>query len=327
VIALAAALWAAPAGAGERLLSVGEAAELGLSSGFLRTAPQGDERWSVFYGVGGNYHRVEVNRSLEVITPPRQLTEINYLIDHAIAPCPGGGWLHAGSVLTEEGSGAIATRLDDALEVTATRWISQGHPTIRYNDLLVHCGPSFQGAAAMDFPDHRTIFIPIGEDAAPGEALAIASALSNHGAAMVAERDGGLVLVSATDDHRLHFSRLDPATGEPVEIWSAPVVPRHLKVFWPQGAIAVGDHFVVAHVARDESSTWYQDTGNIWLQIFDRDWLLVESHRITSRPGGVGYMRPSLSHREDQLLLSYDSDMQGVLRMIRIDAAAFGVGE
>jgi len=326
-LALAALAWSPPAAAGEFLLSVGEEVALEHPGGFLRVFPDETDGWYVMHAGGGEYFYMRATAALQIEDVSHRITDLGHLIDHSVARCPDGTYLHVGSVLADVGSGALATRLDASLQLVYARWVDEGHRTRRYNDMTVACGEHFQGVVSMDFPHVQAIFTEIGADAAPGTVHVREAMMNGHGAALVEEpgRDA-LTLISFAFDNRVHFTRLNRRLRVK-EIWAVEVTPPGTEVYWTQGAIRVGERWVIAHIAKAEGQAFTSDTGDLWVQVFDADWNLLESLQVSDLGGGLGYMRPSLAHRGDTLILSYDSDLIGRLRPITIDPEAFGLSE
>jgi len=304
--------------AGSLVASVGEEVELTRSGSFVRVFPDEGDGWLVLYGADGAYWLQTADAALALAPEVRQLTDATYLIDHAIARCPDGGYLHVGSTSSRDGSAAQAARFDAALALTASAWLDSGHPTRRHNDMAVYCGEAFQGALFMDFREDHAIFTHVGADAqAAGEAL-VPSSMNGHGSSLIREIDRDtLALVSFDFDHRLYFTRLEPGL-RPIDLWTAPVAPPGHEVYWSQGAVAVGDRYVIAHVAIAPGESFTADTGNIWLQVFDRSWAHLEGLQITHATGGDANMRPGLAARGDALVLSYDRARSGYVRLIEL---------
>jgi MYXO-CTERM domain-containing protein len=80
--------------------------------------------------------------------------------------------------------------------------------------------------------------------------------------------------------------------------------------YWPQGIQRIGDFYLVAHMARPVDGGYNQDDGNLFLQLFDQNFNVIETHQLTDDAGPFANQRPSLTLQDDILLVTYDKRIQ-----------------
>lgn len=310
------------------VLSVGDEIPTGLGGGWARAWPADDgTTWRFLWSAGGDYVLLPMTADLTVTDVGRtRLTGRDNLIDHAITRCPDdGSFLHAASAnLDSFNDSAYAFRLSPDLVLTNDTTIEERVPTRMHNDLTVLCSGPVSGVGFAQ--GSGSVFFPVAPDATLGEPVPLPEAAPLMGGAMYYEAETDTVLAINFRFHGpLVVARYttDLTLVEAFEIADAVEAP--LTGYWAQGLLRVGDVYVVAHMARDESLGWAADEGDVWLAFFDTAWNLLERRQVSHNTPPLGGMRPGLARRGDQLLVLYDKEVSPRLFDVRLDLAAMGV--
>jgi hypothetical protein len=319
---------AAAAPSGEPIvLSVGAEVSTGLGGGWARAWPEDDGSWRFLWSAGGDYVRLPMTADLVVTDRDRTaLTGRTNLVDHAITRCPDdGSFLHAASANVDSyNDSAYAFRFDPDLGLTGETTIAERDTSRAHNDMTVLCSGPLSGVGFAE--RGGSVFFPIAADATLGAMVSLPDAPSLMGGAMYHEAESDTILVINFRFHGpLVVARYttDLTLVEVTEIPDAVEAP--LTGYWAQGLLRVGDVYVVAHMARDESRGWAADEGDVWLAFFDTDWNLLERRQISQNTPPTGGMRPGLARRGEQLLVFYDKQVSPYLFDVRLDLAAMGV--
>ena len=322
------ALAAAPALAADPIVSVGEpigirdASGLELSGNWARIYPADDGGWRLFVTGGDTYNVMEMDADFTVTSDRRRLVEDwpHRLVDHQIAACPDGTWLHVASAnVTVPNDSAYLFRYDADLNLVCSGTIAESDPVLRYNDAPLVC----TGGATVDDPMdgtathsegdlERTPFMFFDENCEPSaEELHPANPTVTGTSILWDEERGGFWQIRTTpDDFPVLFQLYGP--------WMEPVdksysvdtlVPEGYTTHWPQAAVQVGDYYIVAHLARAPGVLYNSDKGDLWLQVFDRGFNHIQAVEVVTFTDGGGAQRPWLSVRDDQLVLVYDDDL------------------
>ena len=317
-LALALALTAPPAAAGPLITAVGEPLAVGRTGNWSRLIARPEGGWWYFQAAGGDFHVGALSEDLQLdersLAP---LTGRSDLQDHAISPCPGGGYLHLASYSrSSPNDSAVAFRYDDDFGLTETILIEEGRPERAHNDLVTICG---EGPS----PVGLTTFAPGGPPTAAAFWLQPGGAVEGPlevpvqtfmGSSMVREDDGYLVaLAEGTTATTLSLQSLDgalqargPARRVPVDGGVA---------FWPQGMLRLAeDRLLVVHLAREGAT----GDGNVWLRVIDDRDQLIESVQLT-RTEPPACHQPSLSRQGETLLVTTNCDLQPYVIPLTLD--------
>jgi hypothetical protein len=98
----------------------------------------------------------------------------------------------------------------------------------------------------------------------------------------------------------------------------------NLRAYWAQAVLRVGDHYILAFMARDEADGFGSDFGNVWLAVLNFELGLEHVQRISNYDPSSGAMRPGLARKGDQLLVTVDRDVQPRIFSIDLNSVAFG---
>jgi len=297
-----------------------------------------DGSWFITTSGGGDYflRTMEADYSMPYNGIP--ITGQDFLIDHGLDVCPDGSILHIGHVNDPVlGHAAYALRYtNDFSEILAQSWIAGDTPGLLTNDAYTHCSEAFQGALYLNVEERQTLLYHVGEDAHLSGVDTIFEGPHSTGASMVYEPEtdtfvvfsfpvffvdpdgGGVEPKYLGYDHKLYLYRLsrdfelidyrEIRAGDPGDI-----------IFWTMSAKRIEQVYVVVHQVQEDGTSFRGDSGNLWLQVLDRDWNLLETVRVTSDLDGDGYNRPGLTLHGDTLMLGYDQVTKGRLREITLD--------
>jgi hypothetical protein len=139
----------------------------------------------------------------------------------------------------------------------------------------------------------------------------------------------------ATPRNKLIVFRIYWDLDEPYEVkteidMSAAGIDSDWHAYWPQGLLRIGDFFFVSHMARPVDGGYNQDDGNLFLEVFDENFNLIETHQLTDDPGPEANQRPSLAIQDVILLVTYDkridNSLQNFVIEIQLDMDAIGEG-
>jgi hypothetical protein len=314
------------AAASSFVVSVGPEISLGVGGGWARIFPDGDDAWSLLWSAGGDYNRLPMTADLTVTDEHRiALTGRSNLIDHAIAPCPDGTWLHTASAnLDAANDSAYAFRYAADWSLLASATIEERQDTRIHNDMAVLCDDAFQGVIFGERGASDSSFFLLDADAAPTGPTTLEQSPPMSGGSFLhdPERDE-LLALNYDPFSTLFLTRYTPALAV-VDAQQLEGVPAPLRGYWAQAVMRVGDVWIVAHMARDQSLPWSADEGDVWLSFYDTDWALLEQVQVSHNTPPSGGMRPGLARRGDQLLVSYDRDVQPRVFDVRLDLAALG---
>jgi hypothetical protein len=319
-------LWSALAKAAPFVTSVGAEQATGLGGGWARAFPD-DAGWSLLWSAGGDFQRLPMAADLSVVDRDRTaLTGRSDLVDHAIALCPDGTYLHAASASVDSpNDSAYAFRQAADFALTASATVEERSPGRPHNDMAVLCSPVGDGVAFGSMNGGHVDFFPLGDEATPGTPVTLEGAPTMSGGSLYYEASSDTILVINFDfAGELQIARYDTELRR-IETITRDVVSAPLRGYWAQALLRVGDVYVLGHMARDDSAGFELDEGDVYLSFFDLDWNLLEQDRISRNVPPLGGMRPALARKGDQLLVLYDKDVQPMIFDVRLDLEALGV--
>ncbi|MFZ5481474.1 MAG: hypothetical protein ACOZNI_32230 [Myxococcota bacterium] len=305
------------------VVDVGEPVPLGIGGTFARAFPA-DEGWHLFFGAGGGLHHLSFGEDLLVEDVGRvELTGRSDLQDHAIALCPDGTWLHASSMTrTEADDSALAFRYDADLARIAEATLARDRVDRRHNDLPIVCSPLVDATASFADPyPNDAFFIALGEDASPVRETSVHWA-NVTGASLAHDPDTDTIVAMAVTTE-LYAGRFDAD----FELLDSRRVEAPVEgIYWPQGLLRVGDHWIVAHVARPADSAFSQDGGDIWLEVLDLEFAVEETVRVTELEPPDGAMRPWIGLRGETLVVTWDRAGELHLSEVTLDLSVPDTG-
>lgn len=299
------------------LLEIGAPVAVGRGGNWVRTHPHPDGGWWFFQAAGGGYHGVEMDAALSF--NERDLVELTGrtdLQDHAIVPCPDGGFLHAASYSRPSpNDSAVIWRLDDALGLVDSAVVEEGEGDRAHNDLVTVCreGRSPLGVTHMAGGTRAEAFWIDGGLAAEGPVDVPAQTFM--GSALIAEGEGYLMaFVEGPGDTAVNLQALDAGLA-------AAGPKRRIELgggvaFWPQGMLRLSaDRLLLIHLEAEDRG---HGPGDVWLRVIDDQDNVIESAPLfVSEPRACS--QPWLSRQGDRLLASYSCDLQPYVQEITLN--------
>ena len=307
----------ASASAAPLVRAVGEPVAVGRGGNWVRTLPHPDGGWWYFQAAGGGYHSTVMDGGLSF--NERDLVELTGrtdLQDHAVVPCPDGGFLHAASYsATSPNDSAAVWRLDAAMTTQGVAVVEESQSDRAHNDLVVVCrsGASPVGVTRMrGAPGAEAFWVdgdlrPTGPVSVPAQTF--------MGSSMIAEGDGYLMaFVEGPGDTAINLQALDPAL-------QAAGPKRRIELgggiaFWPQGMHRLSeDRLLLIHL---EAEAQGHGPGDVWLRVIDDNDQVIESVPLyVSEPRACS--QPWISRQGDTLLASYSCDLQPYVQAITLN--------
>ncbi len=291
-----------------------------------------EEGWYFFRAAGADYQVHMLDDDLNLLDAGTPLTGRDDLVDHGIAACPDGSWLHVGTTNSQPNAndGAVAFRYDSDFNIIAENEIASQDSTTRYNDAPVVCTGFLNGSLFTYNDESETApFVRLNDDAEVSKIIELNAQPHTTGGAMIWENETqNLLIVRAwVVGPRLVVERYDSKmnlVATPLELQFA---EAEQDLYWPQGLLRLGEFYYLAYMQRPASpGDWSTDTGNVWIAAFDMDWNLQERVQLTDyQPDAerdnmrFGAMQPWLARKGDTLLVLFDNEVQPTVISITID--------
>ncbi|MFZ5481475.1 MAG: hypothetical protein ACOZNI_32235 [Myxococcota bacterium] len=317
---------AALAAASDVVVEVGEDRSLGVGGGWARAFPAGDGAWHLLWSAGGDYNVLPMGADLTVVDRDRvSLTGRTDLVDHGIARCPDGTYLHVASAsLASPDDSAFAFRYDADWTRLADATVEESVESREHNDPAVACSPVADGVILTEGAPDDSIFVELGDDAAPAGEHGLDGAPQLSGGSFAWDPDDDTLLaVGFGRDERVRVDRYDADLGL-VERLDVAVADPGDRVYWTQATLRAGEHWLVAYMVAGAGETWTLDEANVALAVFDLDWALEQTVRVTQFEPPAGAMRPGLARDGDTLLVTYDRQTEPHLTPLTLDLDALG---
>jgi hypothetical protein len=339
---------AAPASAGDFVLEIGEEVHLeGIGGGWSRAFPVGDGSWHYLFGGGGDFRHMPLSANMDFdASSAIFLTGRSDLIDHAITRCPDGTYLHvaSGQVNAPDDS-AWAFRYDEDWQLMVEAGVDVANPGLHHNDPPVLCSSALDATVFQPPDDAEAEFIVLDGDLNPIESELTTSAMPPvPGSSLYFEEEFDTIirvtapeLVTSNSDPRnkLIVFEIDWEQEGSYEVrtdvdLSDAGIFEDWHAYWPQGLVRIGEFTFVSHMARPVEGGFNQDEGNVFLQVLDGDFNLIESHQLTFDEGPEANQRPSLALQEEFLLVTYDkriaNQLNNFVLSVRLDLEAIEEG-
>ncbi|MDP2304949.1 MAG: hypothetical protein Q8P18_02865 [Pseudomonadota bacterium] len=316
--------------AGSMFVHIGEETliDVDRASNWGRIFPA-ETGWDFFYASTGDYAHVPLDEAFQPdLTRITMLTDRHDLVDHGISRCPDGSWLHVSSAMTDVfDDTAWAFRYDSDLALTASSQLYVSEPSQVHRDMPVLCSEGFQGVGFFD-PGNLIAFrlVELGAEATalrvvlPEEApIATGAAMFSDGATV------GIASFAGNDGDLLHINEYAFSDLALVDSHLQNISVSGQKAYWSQGYARVGDHHVIAHMARDESAGFEAQDGDVWLSVFNLDWRMTEQVQVSHNTPPFGGMQPWLTFRDDTLVVTYTREIKSYIFAVTIDRVEAGL--
>ena len=278
-----------------------------------RVVPHGDS-WRLLMANGGDLYWRDLNKDLTADNSDRHnMTNHGSLTDHAIAQCDDGGFIDATSSYTSDWDDTLTIfRWDADFNLINQYIIDENSTTHSYADAAIICKDEFTAVGGFmersidvaTAPLHR--LDPNTAEQIGTETLYIS--VTWFGAAWAWEGDYATSIRASTNGNTMIIDRLDPTT------WrghGAIIVPldKTDDVHWFVRTLQWGEYWFVPYIQLDTEVDWHQGSGDLYLAMFDADWSLLSSTRITDYGGGTGATQPWISTDGEQLVLSWNHNV------------------
>ncbi len=321
----------APAIAGDIFVGVSDGFHFGDydAHGWIRTFPD-EQGWFFLHAAGGDYLLNHLDESFQVENPdqdPTLLTGHTDLIDHGIARCPDGGYLHV-SFSHATTDTQYSFRYDADWNLLGEHVLAENDPFVHASDPPVLCS-SLLNATGHGYGNGSAFrMVVLDDNGAKVRTKDLEDPVPSTGSAMMADYDTSTIIIVGFPwgfDYGLAMRRYDTDL-ELVESRSLHIpVPDDRRPMWSQGFMKVGDHYIVAYVVTTEQGGTSSDTGDIWLSAFDADWEHVETVAVVEEKDDYwAYMRPGLSRKGNALVVSFDHQEGPLLAVVTLDLEALG---
>jgi len=266
-------------------------------------------------------------------------TVTHMLKDHAITACPSGGYLHIASAnVSGPNDSAYAYRYDDNFDLLSWSILEESVPQTgegwrAHNDIPVACSPNFKATVfgGQDGPDGLGsnvvgYFFLLDDNASTMGTTEMTNVPQTGGNSFLVEPETGNLLIIEIQDNtdEIDVTRVDVTTNpwSVIEVKSSTVLSGGDRGGWPQAAIRVNNHYIVAFINQGNDQPGL--LGDVALAVFDFDWNLLEVEQVTN---SHGCMTPGLARRGNQLIVSYDKLVVPNVLEVTLDTQAFGLDD
>ncbi len=294
------------------VIRVGDPVDLQTGGGWGKAFPQGDGTWWLLSAGDHDYNLFEVQADLSSGPHLRGLTdEIYPCIDHAMAACPDGTYLHvcSGNVEEKDDSGYYF-HYDADFEVVDHGVIAERDTDYRYNDAPVLCSEPLRGTVFHPHIESWSPFVTLdGGVSIEDPPFEVNPVPPIPGNALIYEEASDSVLRFGAEfaDNTLTIDRFTLGVAQPLERVELEVLEDNWEVYWPQSVLRIGDLYFLAHMAREQDLGWSEDLGNVYLLVLDERFNIVEHHQLTFyEVADIGAMRPFIAVQDDVMILVYD---------------------
>jgi hypothetical protein len=318
--------------AGDAIVEVGPEVDLDSTGTWARAVPM-EDGWVMAHGAQGDFQVAALTKTgdgLSDWTMDREgrtnLTNHGELKDHAIRRCADGSFLHVASANVDSpNDSAYAWRYASDWSVIASAPVEERETSHAHNDMAVLCssvasGVAFGGGETGGDP----AFLDIGSDMSVSVAATLPRGLQIAGGAVLADPEADeIYIIAVSFEGNLVRTTMDPEWSV-LSTVGTPLDQPPERGYWPQGALRVGEYWLVAHMLRDDNAGG-GDEGNVQLLVLTDDWEVVDSARLTDNAPGEDGQRPWLARKGKTLLMTYDRQRQHTLVEITLDLAFLGV--
>jgi len=202
-----------------------------------------------------------------------------------------------------------------------------------HNDMPVACSPNFKATVfgGQDGPNGMgsnvvSYFFMLDDNANTIGTTQMINVPQTGGNTFLVEPETGNLLIIEIEDNtnEIDVTRVDVTTSpwSVLEVKSSTVLSGMDRGGWPQAAVRVNDHYIVAFINQGSGQPGL--LGDVMLAVFDFDWNLLEVEQVTTTHG---CMTPGLARRGNQLIVSYDKLVVPHIVEVTLDSQAFGLDE
>lgn len=271
--------------------------------------------WVLLMSHNSDLYWRALDSDLNVIkNQPTDATQDGTLTDHAIAPCPDGGFIDAASSTTTHTDDTLKLfRFDSEMNLVASRVI-EDYPSLVFADAPAACTEGFTATGGFMFreeegvPESLPLFILDTETLETTELLSVDSLETWFGAAILEDPVTGHVISirSGADGPGILTTLHDRETGATLDQWVEDLgdVDAGDRAFWPGTITPFGNHWLMPILLGDDPSKWKGD-GDLALVIFDEDFIVRSLTQITDYGETPAAMQPWVAVKGHEVVMSY----------------------
>jgi len=280
-----------------------------------------DSQWMLASGQGGDLTVAPFSDDGEVnMVAVQTITDVGEIRDHALRKCPDESFLYAASTGVEDD--VLVYRFDSDFIETGFDILPQSEPPIAGNDMAAVCSPSFVGVGVAELQGLRDYYWPVDSDGVLGIPIELAESPRMTGAG-IWEEEGRLHVVGRDAKPELSLSIYDSDLTL-LEQVLIPPIEESIVNYWSSSAIIFDEYILLLSMGRDPGDGWPLDTGDVYLGVLSKDFVIQEWVQLTDfPPASGGGMRPWMERHEEQLWVSYDRGNQVELISITLNLEIF----
>ena len=319
-----------PAHAQDFFAEVGPAVEMPTGGNWVRALPD-EEGWLLGLATGVGYGLLPLQStgagpSDWTVTEAQRWWQVQQddLADHNLKRCPDGTWLHVATGETSvRDDSAWWFRHDQQWNIIGSGAVDLDNVSLHHSDPSVMCSAAGEGV----------LFAPKASDTGQGvffEVGATGDAVQGPAVSKEPVPTGG-ALITDVFTNEIHRLGVDGPAGSLVHVvydqdwtelerWAENPLPSPYLIYWPQGAMQLGDYWLVATLGNTDPSGG-GSRARPFLVVYDQDWNAVDVQEI--EVDGAG--RPWINRKGDLLLYTFDVNLKPWLVGFKLDLSAFGV--
>ena len=283
-----------------------------------RLFPRSDGSWHFIMSNGGDLYRRNLSADLSSKDDVRQnMTNHGGLTDHALAGCDDGGYIDAASSYTSDWDDTLTIfRWDEDFNLINQYVLDKNSTEHRFADAAVICEEDFTAVGGFMVRSKKaesTTLYRLDPDTADVlEAHTLISGITWFGAAWAWDGEYAYNIRASTTGNTAIIETIDTSTWSGFEGGTSFVelaADPDTEVHWFVRTLAWGDYWIVPFILLDPEYSWEQGSGNLHVAIFEADWSLVSTTRITSYEGGAGATQPWINTDGEVVVVSWTQDV------------------
>jgi hypothetical protein len=280
-----------------------------------RLFPREDGTWFLVMANGGDLYWRTLNGDLSTKDESRHnMTNHAGLTDHALAQCPDGGIIDAASSYTSDWDDTLTVfRWDADFNLTNQYVLEKNNTSHTFADAAIICEEDFAAVGGFIQRDAKASSTPIYRlDPTTGDVVdsfEMYTGLTWFGAAWAWDGTIASSLRASTEGGNVIIDRIDPDTWEAVKGEALIVeLDASADIHWFVRTLRWGSYWIVPFIHLSPDYEWSQGSGDIFLAVFNEDWSLVSTTRITDYGGGTAATQPWLTTDGEVIAVSWSTN-------------------
>ena len=213
---------------------------------------------------------------VEVMT----ITDVGEIRDHALRQCPNNQFVYAASTGVEDD--VLVYRFDADFMEIGYDVLPQSQPLHAGNDMAAICSPSFSGVGVAELQGLRDYYWPLDPEGILDVPIELAESPRMTGAGMW-EEDGKLHVVGRDAKPELSLSIYDTELLL-LEQHLIPPIDSSIVNYWSSSILTFDDHILLLSMGRNPEDNWPLDTGNVYLQCWEKIFLYENGYNLLFFP-------------------------------------------